>query len=246
MLGSASAVYDFISTDRQKLDFSLTGGVDSYSDHSKVISPATAYVEQVNSNPGTIVLGDANILNATLGGVLRHQFSASAFTATTSAGFGQVRRNADVVENTGRGIFPGVTNVSTATQIFATESQDLVKSSSLFGQEEFLTLSERLFLTAGVTAERTSNNGDAHKYYAYPKFSASYRLPFLPPKTDELKLRLAYGRAGNQPLSGKYTFLTNIIIDGRTGYRASTAVGLPGIKPETTSELGGRNRLDAH
>jgi TonB-linked SusC/RagA family outer membrane protein len=239
MLGSASAVYDFISTDRQKLDFTVTGGVDSYSDHTKVISPATAYVEQVNSNPGTIVLGDANILNATLGGVLRHQFSASAFTATTSAGFGQVRRNADVVENTGRGVFPGVTNVSTATQIFTTESQDIVKSSSLFGQEEFLTLSERLFLTAGVTAERTSNNGDAHKYYAYPKFSASYRLPFLPPKTDELKLRLAYGRAGNQPLSGKYTFLTNIIIDGRTGYRASTAVGLPGIKPETTSEIEG-------
>jgi len=239
LLGSGSAVYDFISTDRQKLDFSLTGGVDSYSDHSKVISPATAYVEQVNSNPGTIVLGDANVLNATLGGVLRHQFSASAFTATTSAGFGQVRRNADIVENTGRGVFPGVTNVSTATQIFATESQDIVKSSSLFGQEEFLTLSERLFLTAGITAERTSNNGDPHKYYAYPKFSASYRLPFLPPKTDELKLRLAYGRAGNQPLSGKYTFLTNVIIDGRTGYRASTAVGLPGIKPETTSEIEG-------
>ncbi|MEO8909571.1 MAG: SusC/RagA family TonB-linked outer membrane protein [Gemmatimonadaceae bacterium] len=239
MLGSGSAVYDFISTDRQKLDFTLNGGVDSYSDHTRIISPATAYVEQVNANPGTIVVGDANILNATLGGVFRHQLSASAFTATTSAGFGQVRRNADVVQNTGRGVFPGVTNVSTATQIFTTESQDIVKSNSLFGQEEFLTLSERLFLTAGVTAERTSNNGDAQKYYAYPKFSASYRFPFLPPKTDELKFRLAYGRAGNQPLSGKYTFLTNIIIDGRTGYRSSTAVGLPGIKPETTSELEG-------
>jgi TonB-dependent starch-binding outer membrane protein SusC len=254
MLGSASAIYDFISTDRQKLDFTLSGGLDSYSDHAKVISPATAYVEQVNANPGTIVLGDANILNATLGAVLRHQFSANAFTATTSAGFGQVRRNADIVENTGRGVFPGVTNVSTATQIFTTESQDLVKSSSFFGQEEFLTMSERLFLTAGVTAERTSNNGDPQKYYAYPKFSGSYRLPFLPPKTDELKLRLAYGRAGNQPLSGKYTFLTNIIDDGRTGYRASTAVGLPGIKPETTSEIeggldwtlfSGRTRLSA-
>ncbi|HXN76016.1 MAG TPA: TonB-dependent receptor plug domain-containing protein, partial [Gemmatimonadaceae bacterium] len=187
MLGSASAIYDFISTDRQKLDFTLSGGVDSYSDHAKVISPATAYVEQVNANPGTIVLGDANVLNATLGAVLRHQFSANAFTATTSAGFGQVRRNADIVENTGRGVFPGVTNVSTATQIFTTESQDLVKSSSFFAQEEFLTMSERLFLTAGVTAERTSNNGDPQKYYGYPKFSGSYRLPFLPPKTDELK-----------------------------------------------------------
>jgi len=239
MLGSGSAVYDFISTDRQKLDFTLNGGVDSYADHSKVISPATAYVEQVNANPGTIVYGDANILNATLGGVLRHQFSANAFTATTSAGFGQVRRNVDILENTGRGVFPGVTNVSTATQIFTTETQDIVKSASLFVQEEFLTLGERLLLTAGVTSERTSNNGDPKKYYGYPKFSASYRLPFLPPKSDEIKVRLAYGRAGNQPLSGKYTFLTSIIDDNRTGYRASTAVGLPNIKPETTSELEG-------
>jgi len=144
-----------------------------------------------------------------------------------------------VLENTGRGVFPGVTNVSSATQIFTTESQDIVKSSSLFVQEEFLTLSERLFLTAGVTSERTSNNGDPKKYYGYPKFSASYRLPFLPPKSDEMKLRLAYGRAGNQPLSGKYTFLTNLIEEGVTGFRASTAKGFPGIKPETTSELEG-------
>jgi TonB-linked SusC/RagA family outer membrane protein len=239
MLGSGSAAYDFISTDRQQLNFTLNGGVDSYNDHTKVISPATAYVEQVNANPGTIVYGSADVLNATLGGVMRHQFTASAFSATTSAGFGQVRRNTDVLENTGRGVFPGVTNVSSATQIFTTESQDIVKSSSLFVQEEFLTLSERLFLTAGVTSERTSNNGDPKKYYGYPKFSASYRLPFLPPKTDEMKLRLAYGRAGNQPLTGKYTFLTNLIEEGVTGFRASTAKGFPGIKPETTSELEG-------
>ena len=239
MLGSGSAGYDFISTDRQKLDFTLNGGVDSYTDHSKVISPATAYIEQVNANPGTIVLGEANILNGTLNGTLRHQFSANAFTATTSAGFGQVRRNVDVVQNTGRGVFPGVTNVASATQTFMTESQDIVKSSSLFAQEEFLTLSERLLLTAGVTGERTSNNGDPKKFYGYPKFSASYRLPFLPPKTDEVKLRLAYGRAGNQPTFGKFTFLTSIIDDNTTGYRASTAIGFPGIKPETTSELEG-------
>ncbi len=254
MLGSGSAVYSFVSNQRQQLDFTLNGGVDSYNDHSKVISPATAYVEQVNANPGTLVYGSADVLNATLGGVLRHAFIASAFTATTSAGFGQVRRNTDILQNTGRGVFPGVTNVSTATQIFTTETQDIVKSSSLFVQEEFLTLADRLFLTAGVTAERTSNNGDPHKYYGYPKFSASYRLPFLPPKSDEIKLRLAYGRAGNQPTSGKYTFLTSIIDDNRTGYRASTAVGLPNIKPETTSEieggfdwtlLGGRARLSA-
>src|SRR5205814_1462681 len=98
------------------LDFTLSGGVDSYADHAKVISPATAYVEQVNANPGTLFVSDANVLNGTLGGVLRSQISRNSFTATTSAGFGQVRRNVDIVANTGRGVFPGVTNVASATQ----------------------------------------------------------------------------------------------------------------------------------
>src|SRR5207248_2173559 len=71
------------------------------------------------------------------------------------------------------------------------------------------------------------------------KFSASYRFPFLPPKVDELKLRLAYGRAGNQPTFGKYTFLTTLIEEGVSGYRASTAKGFPAIKPETATETEG-------
>src|SRR2546426_2133609 len=126
MLESGSLAYVFLKRDRQRWHFTLTGGADSSTDHKKVFPPATAYVEQVNANPGTIVVGDANIVNATLGGILRHQLVANAFSATTSAGFGQVRRNTDVIENTGRGIFPGVTNVSSATQIFTTESQDIV------------------------------------------------------------------------------------------------------------------------
>jgi TonB-linked SusC/RagA family outer membrane protein len=239
VLGSMSSVYNFMSRERQTLDLTLQGGLDTYIDHAKVISPATAYVEQVNALPGTLFNSDGNVVNATLGGTLQHRLIRDLFTATTSAGFGQVRRNTDVVTTTGRGVFPGVTNVASATQTFSSEGQSIVKSRSYFVQEEFLTLSERLFLTAAVNSERTSNNGDANKFYAYPKYSASYRLPFLPPKTDELKLRLAYGRAGNQPTSGKFTFLTNLVEEGVTGFRASTVLGFPGIKPETASELEG-------
>lgn len=238
LLGSGSMTYNLIAQQRQTLDFSVRGGVDSYNDHAKIISPATAYIEQVNANPGTIVLGNGTIFNGTLGANFTHRLIRDAFTATTSAGIGQVRRNVDIIDNTGRGVFPGVTNVASATQIFTTESQDIVKSQSIFGQEEFLTMGERLLLTAGVNGERTSNNGDPRKYYAYPKFSASYRVPSFF-KIDEAKLRIAYGRAGNQPTSGKYTFLTNIIDEGVTGYRASTALGASGVKPETASELEG-------
>jgi TonB-linked SusC/RagA family outer membrane protein len=238
LLASGQSVYNLVTRERQTLDFTVSGGLDSYIDHAKIVSPATAYVEQVNALPGTIFVSDGNVLNATLGASFNHRLIRDLFTATTSFGFGQVRRNTDVVANTGRGVFPGVTNVSTATQVFTNEGQSIVKSSSIFVQEEFLTLAERLLLTAGVNSERTSNNGDAQKYYAYPKFSASYRMP-TPSAIDELKLRLAYGRAGNQPTGGKYTFLTNLIEEGVTGFRASTVKGFPGIKPETASELEG-------
>jgi TonB-linked SusC/RagA family outer membrane protein len=239
LLGSANATYSLIAQDRQTLDFTLQGGVDSYSDHSDINSPATAYVEQVNPLPGTLFKGDANVVNGTLGGTLAHRLIRTPFSATTSVGFGQVRRNTDVVQVTGRGVFPGVTNVSTATQTFTNEAQSIVKSLSMFAQEEFLTLDERLLLTAGVNSEQTSNNGDPKKFYSYPKFSGSYRLPWLPPKSDEIKLRIAYGRAGNQPTGGKFTFLTTLVEEGVSGFRASTAKGFPGIKPETSSELEG-------
>ena len=239
LLGSATGVYNILSRPRNSLDFTLTGGIDHYGDNAKVISPASAYVEQVNALPGTIVNNQANITSANLNGTLAHRLIRDVFTATTSAGFRQDRRQTDVITNTGRGVFPGVTNVASATQIFTFQNQDLVKDFSLFLQEEFLTLGERLLLTAGVNSERSSNNGDPDKMYAYPKFSASYRVPVPTERIDELKLRLAYGRAGNQPTAGKYTFLTQLINEGRSGFRASTIQGFPGIKPETASEIEG-------
>jgi TonB-linked SusC/RagA family outer membrane protein len=239
LLGSGVASYSLVSHDRQTLDFTISGGLDAYNDHARVISPATGYIEQVNANPGTLVNNNGNVFTGNIGANFTHRLIRDIFTATTSAGIGQVRRNVDLMGVTGRGVFPGVTNVSSATQVFTTESQDIVKSQSIFGQEEFLTMGERLLLTAGVNGERTSNNGDPKKYYAYPKFSASYRVPVPISKVDELKMRLAYGRAGNQPLSGKFTLLTNLIDEGVTGFRASTALGSSGIKPETASEIEG-------
>ena len=254
LLGSATGTLNILSGSTQTLDFSMRGGVDSYGDNSKIIAPASLYIEQANSLPGTLVNNQANVVNANMGGSLNHRYTTSAFTATTSTGFGQNRRQADILATSGHGVFAGVTNVAASTQVVSTESQNVVKSFGLFAQEEFLTLSERLLLTAGVNGERTSNNGDPKKFYSYPKFSASYRLPWLPPVTDELKLRLAYGRAGNQPTQGKYTFLQSLVEEGVTGYRASTVVGAKSVRPEQATEIeggfdltvfGGRGRLSA-
>ena len=254
LLGSATGTYNLLVGERQTLDFTMIGGVDAYGDNAKIIAPATLFIEQANALPGTIANSQGNVVNANLAGSLNHHLIRPMFSATTSAGFRQDRRQSDILATTGHGAFPGVTNVAASTQVVSTESQDLVKAFSLFAQEEFLTLSERMLLTAGVNAERTSNNGDPKKYYAYPKFSASYRLPWLPPVTDEMKLRVAYGRAGNQPTQGKYTFLTSLVEEGRSGYRPSTVIGAGDIRPEQATEteggfdwtaFGGRARLSA-
>jgi TonB-dependent starch-binding outer membrane protein SusC len=239
LLGSVTGVYNLVASTSQTLDATLSGGVDAYDDVAKVISPADIWVEQTNANPGTISTTSASVVQATLGGSLAHRMIRNFFTATTSVGFGQSRRQTDVTNNIGRGIFPGVTSVSAAVQTFVAEDLAIDKTFSLFAQEEFLTLNERLLLTAGVNAERTSNNGDPSKFYAYPKFSASYRVPQMVDAVNELKLRLAFGQAGNQPTAGRFTFLTTLFNEGRTGLRASATRGLPGIKPETSRELEG-------
>ena len=40
-----------------------------------------------------------------------------------------------------------------------------------------LLLNQRLTVNGGVTAERSTNDGDINKFYYYPHYSASYRLP---------------------------------------------------------------------
>lgn len=239
LIGALTGSLNLIAQEKQTLDFTMTGGVDAYNDEAKVISPANAYVEQVNANPGTLVLTNANIVFANLNGTLSHRFIARPFVATTSAGFRQTRRETNVVNNIGRGVFPGVTNVGLAVQQFINQAQSTDKVFAIFAQEELLALRERLLLTAAVNSERSSNNGDASKMYAYPKFSASFRMPEFLPKIQELKLRAAWGKAGNQPTAGKYTFLTTLFNEGKTGLRASTVKGFPGIKPETATELEG-------
>jgi hypothetical protein len=46
----------------------------------------------------------------------------------------------------------------------------------VFVQTEAL-IDERLMLTAGMRADRSSNNGNISKFYTFPKFSGSFRVP---------------------------------------------------------------------
>jgi outer membrane receptor protein involved in Fe transport len=62
----------------------------------------------------------------------------------------------------------------------------------------------------------------------------------LPPFTDEVKLRLAWGQAGNQPTYGfAFSTLPAFVYEGAIAARTSFIQGNPNIKPETSTETEG-------
>jgi TonB-dependent starch-binding outer membrane protein SusC len=241
-IGAVTSNLSVYNSTRQTVDVKLTGGVDSYSSKDRVISPATGYTEAASFGAlaGTIFNSDGSLLNANVNGSIVHRLVLPRFTAQTSAGFRQERRESNITQLTGRGvIFPSVKNIGTAAQTFPSQTLGLSRDFAIYAQEEFFTLNDRLLVTAGINSEKSSSNGDQNKFYAYPKFSASYRLPYLPRFVDEFKARAAIGRAGNLPSAGRTTFLTNLLYEGATGTRASTIKGASDIKPEQATEIEG-------
>jgi TonB-linked SusC/RagA family outer membrane protein len=243
LIGDVTGNWSILSSPSQTLNLNSLAGVDAFNDHARVYSPPWTYIEQsgnISPYPGTIVDGNSDVVNANLNATLIHKLIARFGTATTSAGLRQERSQATQAVNQGRGLFPGITNFATAVQTAVQDAQNLTKTFSYFAQEELSTLDDRLFLTAAVNAERSSTNGDTAKFYAFPKFSASYNVPFTPAGIDNIKLRLATGQAGNRvPVNFKYTFLTQLPEDGIVGIRPSATLGLPTVRPEVTSETEG-------
>jgi TonB-linked SusC/RagA family outer membrane protein len=243
LVGSLQGSWQMLSSQLQTLELQTLGGIDSYTDDGRVYSPPTTYIEQsgsISPFPGTVVNSKATVQNANLNVSLNHHLALPFLGATTSTGLRQERAQADFVTNLGQGLFPGITNFAAATQTGSANGQSLTKTLSYYAQEEVLALDEALMLTAAVNAERASTNGDPKKFYAFPKFAASYRLPFVVPSVDNVKLRAAYGRAGNRvPSNYKYTFLTSVPYAGVTGLRPSAIVGLPNVRPEVTAETEG-------
>ena len=254
-IGSMHGALSAYSSPRQTLDFTFIGGLDAFSYNSHLVSPPEAYFESNDGLPGTIVTNKTQTVYANLNLSGAHKYITDPVTATTSFGLRKGHRQIDGVVNSGRNIPAGVTNVNYGVVQVVGESQFLVKDMAYYAQEELLMLGERLLLTGAVNAERSSVNGDDQKFYNYPKAAISYRLPFLPKFTDELKLRAAWGRAGNQPPYGyKFTTLPISVYDNMLGARPSTIAGSPTIKPEISEEieggldaqfLGGRAALDA-
>ncbi|MFW6090206.1 MAG: TonB-dependent receptor domain-containing protein, partial [Gemmatimonadota bacterium] len=135
-------------------------------------------------------------------------------------------------------LLPGQRNVDQGTNQTAQENLTEERTLALYGQEAVRLFDDRLLLQAGLRAERSSVNGDADRYFFFPKVSSSYRFLDMVGPGSEVKLRVAYGETGNQPLFGqKFTLLGTPQLGGEQGFTVATASGFSDIEPEREQEI---------
>ena len=237
--GSLTSRYDVLQRERQTLSLNLTAGVDQFSQRNDIYSPNELLFEPQDGLPGTIVQGNAGIVNAnvTLSAVHSYTPSSGMLTATTSAGIQRDHRELNRTSIVTRGLIPGQSAINQGSSIALEPDRQKVRDFALYGQEEILALNERLLFTVGLRADRSTNNGEVDKFYFFPKASASYRFPGFS-VVDELKLRSAYGQSGNPAIYGsKFSSLATAVYDEQTGVQIGLIAGDPTIRPERQTEI---------
>jgi len=154
----------------------------------------------------------------------------------------------------------GIRSVASAAVTTSSESDTAQKSLGLYVQEQ-VAWRDRLFLTGAVRVDNNSAFGSELNRVFYPKASLSYVIseePFFHlPAVDELRLRAAWGQAGNSP--GPFDAIrsyTTSVVTTATGTSSALrygSFGNPNLRPERGSEielgfesklLGGRAGLD--
>lgn len=240
-VGGGNVDWTAFRSERQTLHLTVAGGGDLTTQQDKFYAPPDLQVEQQipTGLPGVAQdeYGKTTYFNYSINVV--HRYTGLSFLdMTTSLGFMREQRTFDQPLAAGRALLTGASNPTLgAIQTVGYDATD-AKDQSLYAQEQLLMLRDRLALTAGITAERTTNDGDIGKYYPYTRFSGSYRVPSFIGFLNELKLRAAYGQSGTQPNYGvKYTPFNVGVSDGAVGSYLPLLIGDSAIKPERETEI---------
>jgi TonB-dependent starch-binding outer membrane protein SusC len=221
--------------------FVAGGGFDFYSLQTNVLFPSELQFQSVNK--GTSVQGFTTNLNTNFITSLVNTFNASRnLILTTSAGFTQENGNYDNLLNAATQVISGQSNVDQAGSLTATQLRARFQNQGVYAQEE-ASIIDAITVTAGIRFDRSSNNGDAKKFYAYPKAGISWNLThsgLLDPEGffSNFKLRAAYGEANNTPAYGsKFTAMSVFNIGGLPGSLIGLQEGEPNIEPERQTEF---------
>jgi len=239
VIGTGRVNFDAITSAAHTLRLSLNGGVDNFTQKFDLFAPPELHFEDDDGLPGTRVLSYASGLNTNVNLNLVHTFNTSSgsLSATTSAGLQFEREELSVGRTAAKGLVGGTPSLGSGVSVAVDEVNETIQDLGFFAQEEVL-ISDRILLTLGGRADRSSANSDPNEIFFYPKASASYRIPLDNAVLNEIKFRAAFGQTGNRPLFGqKFSNLQTTNVGGVGGLVIDEDAGNVNAKPERQSEF---------
>jgi TonB-linked SusC/RagA family outer membrane protein len=239
VIGSANAVLDVHKNATDDVKLVSTLGVDRFQQHNDVFATPELQFEPSDGLPGTAIEGTTNNLNYNLsvGALWRHTPESGAFKNALSAGLTYETVDLLTVSTLGQNL--SQPNIDTATSVNVFENALRTKDQGLYLQEELALLEDKLSLLAGVLGERSSLNGNSDKFFVFPKIAATYEVTVPKETFDLVRVRGAFGQAGNRPNYGqKFSPLNaTATIDGMPTLTSTGLVGDENIEPERQTEL---------
>lgn len=171
---------------------------------------------------------------------------SDAIVSTTTAGFQYQRDDSRGTTASALGLVAGTSSLDGGVRQFAV-GEPFVRNALVggLGQEQ-IAFRDRLFLTAGLRADKNSAFGQNFGTVFYPSANASWVIssePFFPKSAQltSLRLRAAYGRSGLRPgVTDALRFYSPVTARRDSVEQGGVTVGNlgdPNLRPERTSEF---------
>ena len=177
-------------------------------------------------------------------GTVTRQLSRALHSATSAGAQLNARKRREFFTG-GDGLVANNLNLIGAAASRNADEEISEQTSLGFFFEERLGWRDRLYVTGALRIDDNSAFGSNFSVVVYPKASLSWIVSdeefFNVPFTDELKLRAAWGRAGNapDPFTADRTFTSGqgVAADALVNTLTVSAYGNPNLKAETGQEL---------
>lgn len=240
-----TATIDVYEADHSNLELILRGGLDIYQLQTQVIFPKELqFMKPSNGGVnGVAVLGEVQNKNYNLSAFLVHNyFTNSGLSFRTQLGLTSAHFDQNRLITTASGLVASETNVDQAANVGVNQFRLLQEDFGFFVQEEF-NYQDKFIATIGLRADKSSNNGDANKFFYFPKASLAVNVNEFgfwnsSSTWNQFKLRVAYGEAGNFPPFGAlFTSYAAASTDGILGISLVGTRGNPNLKSERQKEL---------
>ncbi|MGG9963416.1 SusC/RagA family TonB-linked outer membrane protein [Ferruginibacter sp. SUN106] len=221
-----------------KLIFS--GGLDFYNLITNAQFPSPLQFQAINK--GTLIQGfTKNLASNIMLSLVNNYTPFSKIAFTTSAGITKENGNYNNLLDVATKLITGQSNITQGGSLTASQFISKFENTGIFIQEE-ANIMDAITLNIGSRFDRSTNNGNAGKFYFYPKAGLSLNVTKMNLlKTnffDNIKFRAAYGQANNVPAYGsKFTSFVVSNTSGLAGSLIDIVQGNPGIRPERQSEF---------